>query len=95
MIKLFRDIIYIGESGEGTVYFDTVRNIALVSLKSRLLDTNKSKILNRYIPFLIGTMLSLGAVLHFSNSFSGYYTYGTLIFLSILWAFEFFALVFY
>lgn len=42
-MKLFRKIIFIGESGRNTIYFDTDRNMALKAEKSKLIDTKKAK----------------------------------------------------
>lgn len=54
---LLRKIIYIGESGEGTVYFDTERNLALSAPKSKLLNTEAAGMTNRFIPVLVGLLI--------------------------------------
>ena len=80
---LLRKIIYIGESGEGAVYFDTERHLALSAPKSKLLNTEATSLTNRFIPILVGFLILGGGVglFTYANPFGGYYSYGTLIFL--------------
>ncbi|MTB63938.1 hypothetical protein GGG87_02845 [Streptococcus sp. zg-86] len=82
-----RKIIYIGECGEGTVYFDTERNLALVAPKSKLLNTAGARETNLWIPGLIALGIG-GTGLAVTNPFSGYYSKAMLVFLIIAWIVE-------
>ncbi|MBF0777946.1 hypothetical protein [Streptococcus cuniculi] len=96
MVMILKKIIYIGESGEGAVYFDTERNLALSAPKSKLLNTDEAGLTNYFIPILVGFLIVGGSGLGFftvANPFSGYYSYETLIFLVFAWIFEFIGMV--
>ncbi len=88
-MKLLRDVIYVGESGVGTVYFDTKRNLVLAAPQSRLLNTEGARRTNRLIPIIIGISILGGTgVVTVANPFGGYYSYGTLVFLLTAWIIE-------
>lgn len=90
-----RKIIYIGESENGAVYFDTERQLALSAPKSQLLNTEGAGKVNRFIPLLVGFLIVGGGTSFFTvaNPFGGRYSYGTLIFLGVTWLFEFIGMV--
>lgn len=92
---LLRRIIYIGESGDGAVYFDTKHNLALVASKSQLLNTEKAGVTNRFIPILVGILILGGGTGFFTvaNPFGGRYSYATLLFLVSAWLFEFIGMI--
>lgn len=89
---LLRKIIYMGECGEGTVYFDTQKQLALLAPSSSLLSTAGASITNKAIPILIGVFM-FGLGLKTTNPFGGHYSHGTLVFLIVLWLLEFFGFV--
>lgn len=83
-----RKIIYIGECGEGSVYFDTERQRPLVASKSKLLNTEGARKTNRFIvPIIVSTFFVGGFV--FANPFGGYYSETTFFFLIVVWLLEF------
>lgn len=84
---MFRKIIYIGECGEGAVYFDTERNLALVAPQSMLLNTAGAGKTNLLIPSLVALGLG-GSGFAVANPFGGYYSEATLVFLIIAWIVE-------
>ncbi|MGT2950282.1 hypothetical protein BU202_01960 [Streptococcus cuniculi] len=88
----FRKVIYMGECGEGAVYFDTERNLALVAPQSMLLNTAGAGKTNLLIPGLIALGFG-GTGLTVANPFGGHYSEATLVFLIIAWTVEFFGLV--
>ncbi|MGT2950296.1 hypothetical protein BU202_01890 [Streptococcus cuniculi] len=83
----FRKVIYMGECGEGAVYFDTERNLALVAPQSKLLNTAGTEKTNLLIPGLI-TLGFGGTGLTVANPFGGYYSEATFVFLIIAWIVE-------
>lgn len=90
---MLRKIIYIGECGDGVVYFDTVRHIALIAQRSMLLSQSGAAYTNKFIPLLI-FLLIFGVGGFVANPFGGHYTYATLVFLVVLWMLEFFGMIF-
>lgn len=90
---MLRKIIYIGECGDGVVYFDTVRHIALIAQRSKLLSQSGAAYTNKFIPLLI-FLLIFGVGGFVANPFGGHYTYATLVFLVVLWILEFFGMIF-
>ncbi|MGT2964092.1 hypothetical protein [Streptococcus acidominimus] len=88
----FRKIVYMGECGEGAVYFDTERNLALLAPPSRLLNTAGAGKTNLLIPALVALGFG-GTGLVVANPFGGYYSYATLIYLVLLWLIECFGLI--
>lgn len=90
---LLRKVIYMGECGEGAVYFDTVKQMALVAPKSQLLNTYVTGKTNRFIPVLIILFIFGGTGFMFANPFGGYYSKETLVFLMIIWLMEFLGLI--
>lgn len=89
---MFRKVIYMGECGEGAVYFDTERNLALVAPQSMLLNTTGAGKTNLLIPGLIALGFG-GTGLTVANPFGGYYSEATIVFLIIAWTVEFLGLV--
>lgn len=90
---MFRKIIYMGKCGEGAVYFDTEQQCPLLAQKSKLLNTEGARRTNRLIvPIIVSASLG-GSSLIFANSFGGYYSESTLIFLIAVWLMECFGLI--
>ncbi|MBF0818794.1 hypothetical protein [Streptococcus acidominimus] len=88
----FRKIVYMGECGEGAVYFDTEQNLALLAPPSRLLNTACAGKTNLLLPALVALGFG-GTGLVVANPFGGYYSYATLVYLILLWLAECFGLI--
>ncbi|MBC6310736.1 hypothetical protein HCJ66_14440 [Listeria sp. FSL L7-1582] len=87
-----RKIIYIGEADGYIIYFDTKKKYLLKSKKSRWLNNEKTRNNSKYIIFVLATLLLISSLVAFfakDQLFSGKYTSGILIVLSIIWTFEF------
>ncbi|CFQ79711.1 TPA: hypothetical protein ACIKR3_000558 [Streptococcus agalactiae] len=68
----FEKKIYIGETSQGVIYYDTQTGEILAANKSNLLNTEKSGQLNKLIPYLIVLFLSFGGLGITSFSFGEY-----------------------
>ncbi|AKI57440.1 hypothetical protein ACFKI6_05665 [Streptococcus agalactiae] len=88
-----RKKIYIGETSNGVIYYNTKTGEILLSAnKSKLLNTEESGQLNKFIPYLIGLFMLFGSLGITSFSF-GEYNYTILMLLIILWVMEFLGMV--
>ncbi|HEM9623297.1 hypothetical protein U5S90_09230 [Streptococcus agalactiae] len=88
----FEKKIYIGETSQGVIYYDTQTGEILAANKSNLLNTEKSGQLNKFIPYLIVLFLSFGSLGITSFSF-GEYNKTILMILIVLWVLEFIGMV--
>ncbi|HEO1986315.1 TPA: hypothetical protein VAM89_002025 [Streptococcus agalactiae] len=84
--------MYIGETSQGVIYYDTQTGEILAANKSNLLNTEKSGQLNKLIPYLIVLFLSFGSLGITSFSF-GEYNKTILMILIVLWVLEFIGMV--
>lgn len=85
-IRLFRRIIYIGETGGYAIYLDTEKNIPLKAEKSKLLNTERAGLQLKYIVPLMLFFSFICKIGHdyFKTHNNGlYYTYETLTILLI------------
>ncbi|MCK1222208.1 hypothetical protein [Streptococcus uberis] len=89
---ILRKKIYIGETSQRVIYYDTQTGEILAANKSKLLNTEESGQLNKFIPYLIGLFMLFGSLGITSFSF-GEYNYTILMLLIILWVMEFFGMV--
>ncbi|WP_237665695.1 hypothetical protein [Streptococcus agalactiae] len=89
---ILRKKIYIGETSQGVIYYDTQTGEILAANKSNLLNTEKSGQLNKFIPYLIVLFLSFGSLGITSFSF-GEYNKTILMILIVLWVLEFIGMV--
>ncbi|WP_424554763.1 hypothetical protein [Streptococcus agalactiae] len=89
---ILRKKIYIGETSQGVIYYDTQTGEILAANKSNLLNTEKSGQLNKLIPYLIVLFLSFGGLGITSFSF-GEYNKTILMILIVLWVLEFIGMV--
>lgn len=87
-----RKKIYIGETSNGVIYYNTKTGEILSANKSNLLNTEKSEQLNKFIPYLIVLFLSFGGLEITSFSF-GEYNKTILMILIVLWVLEFIGMV--
>ncbi|HGD2590764.1 TPA: hypothetical protein ACIN4D_000554 [Streptococcus agalactiae] len=87
-----RKKIYIGETSNGVIYYNTKTGEILSANKSNLLNTEKSEQLNKFIPYLIVLFLSFGGLGITSFSF-GEYNKTILMILIVLWVLEFIGMV--
>lgn len=87
-----RKKIYIGETSNGVIYYNTQTGEILAANKSNLLNTEKSGQLNKLIPYLIVLFLSFGSLGITSFSF-GEYNKTILMILIVLWVLEFIGMV--
>ncbi|HFI1051276.1 TPA: hypothetical protein ACGPFA_001027 [Streptococcus agalactiae] len=87
-----RKKIYIGETSNGVIYYNTKTGEILSANKSNLLSTEKSEQLNKFIPYLIVLFLSFGGLGITSFSF-GEYNKTILMILIVLWVLEFIGMV--
>ncbi|MCC9767132.1 hypothetical protein HK225_05260, partial [Streptococcus agalactiae] len=68
-----RKKIYIGETSNGVIYYNTKTGEILLSAnKSKLLNTEESGQLNKFIPYLIGLFMLFGSLGITSFSFGEY-----------------------
>ncbi|EPU21743.1 hypothetical protein SAG0135_04130 [Streptococcus agalactiae LMG 14609] len=89
---ILRKKIYIGETSQGVIYYDTQTGEILAANKSNLLNTEKSEQLNKLIPYLIVLFLSFGSLGITSFSF-GEYNKTILMILIVLWVLELIGMV--
>ncbi|HFQ9029474.1 TPA: hypothetical protein ACHTLW_002143 [Streptococcus agalactiae] len=89
---ILRKKIYIGETSQGVIYYDTQTGEILSANKSNLLNTEKSEQLNKFIPYLIALFLSFGGLGITSFSFGEYNKTILMIFI-VLWVLEFIGMV--
>lgn len=91
-MRIFRKIIYIGESNGKAIYIDTDNpTVALEAPKSPLLSTDKARNNGTYIAITLFVISTISGIMKFfpaTRFLAGKYSLGTLVYFVLFWIFE-------